>query len=366
MSSSKIPSISFSDLIGDNQEELSMERVESLLTKMTQAISHQSMTNPNQLVRVVHNDKVIWMSQQQAAQYLEIEDSEDDIQQSIQKALSSDLSIIRQELEVLIALARYTLNRFTELEAISKEEVNRFEPAIQRRQSELNQAVSSTIESEAVLSEKRRRNPLLGEYEEWMGEFLNAKSNGDKEYALRLAQQLKDKKKQYLLQSRAIEPDVRTIHYHRLNLQKTKKRILKTQNELCESRMEFLQIEIEDLRNSIGEVQDESHSAEVSGLDEASEEINKLRTYDLDEVQNQIDTKINELNALDQETDVLDKQERKVDAVIDHIQQNILEETEQKFDSEKIKAKPKSIQPSTPAQDTPQKKSKRSGMHFQR
>lgn len=364
MSFDKAPAISFNDLIGEGQESLSMERVESLLSYMTSAISDKANTNPNHLVRVVHDGRVIWMSQKQAIDYLETEEDSTTLQNSVQKALRGELKIIRQELEILIALARYTLTHFKEMEAINRQEIERFEPSLTRRQNELNEGISRTSESEAILNEKRRRAPLLAEYENLMGEFINAKSAGNQSFAMELAQKLKQKKKQYLLLSRAIEPDVRTIHYHRLNLQKTKKRILNTQNELCSSRKDFLQIEIDQLRNSVGEVQEELDAAQETGLGDASEEIDRMRVYDLDDAKSQIDEKIGELEALDKETAVLDKQEQQVDCVIQHIQENILQEVEQKMNFDQIKSQGKKIDTSSPQSSPKQKKG--SGMHIQR
>lgn len=366
MDANSFPGISFSDLIGEGQEMLSMERVESLLGKISNKITGAANISPNQLVRVMHNGKVIWMTQKQAADYAAQPPDENKLQKDVLRALKGELNIIRQELEILLALARYTLNHFKENEAISKEEIERIEPALKRRQSEINEGISQTAESESVLRQKRRRNPLLDEYEDLMGEFINVKTTGNREIAMNLAKQLASKKRQYLLLTRAIEPDVRTINYHRLNLQKTKKRILNTQNDLCSTRKDFLQIEIKELQRNLQVVKDETDVAASDGEISASAEIGRLSAFDEDMAQAQLEEKTMELTSLEQETAVLNKQESEVDTLISHISENVLNEVESKLSMDQVKSNAPKITQSSRSSDTPKPKKTSSGMHIHR
>ncbi|MBZ0255345.1 hypothetical protein K8I31_04755 [bacterium] len=349
-----------------------MDRVEVFLDKVMAAISDRVSINPNQLVRVMHKGKVVWMTQEQAVNYLDQGES-GSLVNDVQMALKADLKIIRQELEILLALATYTVKKYKEQEAISSEEIARIEPSLGRRQYEISDGVTQTAQSEALLQEKRRRNPMLDEYEDMMGQFLNEKAKGNMDEALRLARVLAERKKKYILLSRAIEPDIRTIQYHRLNLQKTKKRILNTQNDICSTRIDALQIELNDLQTSINQVKSNTADAEERGMDSASAEISKLRIYDIEETKKEIEQKATELSTLEKESSILERQEQEVDAVISHIAENILGEVDAKVDMEGIKAKQEHKQMSTP-KNAPApddgggsaKKSSTHGMHFKR
>ena len=367
---STIPGVSFKDLMGGDDGAFSMDNVEVFLDKVMSAISSRVQINPNQLVRVMHKGKVVWMTQEQAVNYMDQGES-GSLASDVQAALKADLKIIRQELEILLALATYTVRKYKDQEAIQPEEIARIEPSLVRRQHEISEGVNQTAQSEALLQEKRRRNPMLDEYEEMMGQFLNEKAKGNMDEALRLARILAEKKKKYILLSRAIEPDIRTIQYHRLNLQKTKKRILSTQNDICSTRIDALQSELNDLQSSINQVKSNTADAEERGMDSASAEISKLRLYDVEGAQKEIEQKATELSSLEKESSILERQEQEVDAVISHIAENILGEVDSKIDMEGIKAKQEKKQMSAPKPagepaDDGQKKSRAHGMHFRR
>ncbi|MBI1389871.1 MAG: hypothetical protein GC154_15635 [bacterium] len=365
-----IPGISFTDLLGGEDQPFSLDRVEVFLDKIMAAIADRVQINPNQLVRVVHRGKVVWMTQDQAVNFLDTGEEGDSLHHDVQSALKADLRIIRQELEILLALATYTLGKYKQLDAISPEDFARIEPSLARRQREISDGVAQTAESEAILHEKRRRNPLLDEYEDMMGRFLNAKSNGQMDEALKLARELAGKKKNYLLLTRAIEPDIRTIQYHRLNLQKTKKRILNTQGDLCSTRIDALQLELNDLKTNLTEVKSKLAEAEERGMDSANDEISKLRTYDLEGAEQEIKEKVVELHSLEKETAVIQRQERELDAVISHIAENVLGETDIKVSMDDVKHQQRMSNPKKPessaAPDDGQSAKPRHGMHFKR
>jgi len=217
------------------------------------------------------------------------------------------------------------------------------------------------------MTEKRRKSPLLDQYELTMGEFMNARENGNSIRASELAKFLASNKKQYLRIARAIEPDVQTIYYHRLNLQKTKKRIISSQNDLCSTRKDALQFELEQLRDNIHSVRQSMESAEEEGLDAAAVQIDKLRLYDVDKAEEEILEKSGELDALAKETSILDRQEKEVDVVIQHISENILKAPEIKVNLEEMQNVPR--KPGVKMQQSHQPdavKKRGSGMHFKR
>ena len=331
MDSSKIAGISFTDIFGEDSSSISMEKVDAFFRKAIDYTASANKISPNQLVRVVHGKKVMWMTQQQASLYLKDDGESGEMQKDVEKAIRGNLKYIRQELEILLALALYSFSHYKQLNSISPKDIDRIGPSLQRRQSEINEGISQTIEGEAILDSKRRKNPLLGEYEEMMGAFINAKNKGDQASAMQLARQLAEKKKYYLLLARGIEPDIRTIYYHRLNLQKTKKRILSTQGELCSSRLDTLRLEITEIRQNLNSIKDQIRAAEESGQDSAALTIQKLKNYDLSDTEKVLNEKSVEMLAMKTESKIIEKQEAEVDSVIQNIQENVLGETDTKI-----------------------------------
>lgn len=366
MSYYKAPGIMFSDLVGDGQEGLTMERVESLLSRVTQGVSERAQVEPYKLVRVCHDGRIVWMTQSQASEFLDQPDNDNKMKREVQRALQGELMLIRQELEILLALAQYTLNHFKQTQAIGEKEISRIEPMLSRRKHEINESFSETAQHEMILAEKRRRNPLLDEYEELMGKFLNEKASGNHQIAVEFAKQLAAKKKKYLLLARAIEPDIRTVHYYRLNLQKLKKRLLNSQNDICSTRMDFLQIEIKALQSALSNVKQQISDAEAQGPGSATHEIIKMSLSEGEAVQQKIEDKVQEYSALGKETAIIAKQEQQVDSLIQHISENVLQEVEQKFSMEQVKSSGQKIQMESNKAPQNQAAKRASGMHFNR
>ncbi len=358
---SEMAGVSFSDLFGSEDGEISMARVEKFLDQVVDFASDNAKTSPNELVRVVHDGRVMWMSQEQASDYL-AQSSKADVRRDVERALKGELGFIRRELEILLAVAMYTFKKCVEAQTISKKAAERIEPGLKRRSQEVSDGISETSESEMVVEDKRKRNPLLGEYERLMGEFLNEKSKGNMEQATALAKELNEKKKNYVLLTRSIEPDVRTIYYHRLNLQKSKKRILTTQNELCSSRKDTLQLELNELQHNMKKVQSQIQNAEEEGQDTAFMALQKEQLY----AEEKLSEKSSEMGALNEESSIIEKQERDVDSVIQTISENVLGETDAKVDVQAAMKKD-TMKMKKPVKKTaaPVKK-KGSGMHARR
>lgn len=360
---SSMAGVSFSELFGSEDGEISMARVEAFLDQVVEFASETAKISPNELVRVVHGGKVMWMTQQQAADFLEESSSRQEVRRDVERALKGELKYIRRELEVLLAVAMYTFKKCTEAQLISQESIERIEPGLRRRSNEISEVISQTSESEMVVENKRKRNPQLGEYEKLMGEFLNEKSKGNMQRATELAKELNLKKKTYVLLTRSIEPDVRTIYYHRLNLQKTKKRILGTQNELCSSRQESLKVELTELQMNMKKVQMKMQHAADEGHDTALGAMRKEQLY----TEEKLKTKNTELSALAEESSIIEKQEQDVDAVISTISESVLQETDAKFNVQDALKKDAMKTMKKPApKSAPAPKQRGSGMHVRR
>lgn len=361
-----IAGVSFDQIFGSDGENTSFERVEAFLDKVVAVASEQAQQTPNQLVRVVSNGKVTWMTQEQALDFIKINDTQQ-MKKDIERALRGELKVIRQELEILIAIAMYTLDHYKTNETLDEKEIQALEPSINRRRRELNDGVSETAASETLLAEKRKRAPVLQEYETNMADFLSSKARGDMQRAAELAKWLEMNKKKYVLLSRSIEPDVRTIYYHRLNLQKTKKRIINTQNELCTSRQDALKVELQTIQTQLNEVHQATVSSESDGMENAVGDLKELSrtdsTIDMGEAQKMLLEKTNELTALENESKVLEKQSNEVQGVINVIAEDVLKEPGLKDDvSNALKATAKPKIETTKATAPPPKKTS-GGMH---
>lgn len=356
----RLAAISFADLFGEDNTKLSMERVEAFINRAVELSSTIANITPNQLIRVIHEGKILWMTHQEAKNYLANTDQAD-LQEDVEKALHGALIYIRQELEILLALANYTFNKFVQDKAISPMEINQFSASLQRRKAELKESVSQTAHCEAILKAKRRENPLLDEYEQLMGEFINAKNHGDMDTAMKLARHLAEKKKYYLLLAHSIEPDIHTIYYHRHNLQKAKKRIINTQGQLCSSRLESLRLEISELQENLESIKNQLKAAEDNGEETASATLKKEDLFSLKTKEKELTNKSSELLSLKTESKILEKQETKIKSIIQQIQENVLQDPQSKPNVVDLKRKQKKVH-SLPQQSTTPK-SKQSGMH---
>lgn len=357
-------SVQFEDILKlfESDRAISMERVEQFLEKAVHAASKNTNIQPSKLVKIIHEGKVTWITQSQAKEYLERSETPD-LQKLVRRALTDELKIIQQELEILHTIATYTFNQFKRRHAISKKDVERIEPSLKRREREINDGLSETANCESLIATKRRNAPILDEYETMMGEFMNEKKKGNEGKAVSLAKQLIKMKNKYLLYARSIEPDVQSLYHYRLNLQKTKRRLLNTQNQICYSRRDFLGFELEELYRTITEVHGKIKELRELGLDTLSskEEIPELQNFA--EAKREYETKKSEMKTLDYESKILEKQEKEVSEVINHISENVLQESETKVDMDNIK---RHTQPATQQKKTKdeEKKRKSTGMHY--
>jgi hypothetical protein len=355
MSDTKNPKpiiVTFDQIQANANDRVEFSEVEALLNQISQQAADEARLSPNQLVRVVHNQEILWMTQKQALDFLQNQ-TESDLQKDVELALKSDLKFIRRELEIWICLAQHILESLKEDESLSQEEITQIEQSLQRRKKELQNGVLHTTESEAMVANKRKKTPILDEYETIMGQFLNAKDQGDQEKAATYAKILNENKKMYLLLSRALEPDLQTINYYRLNLQKTKRRIINTHQELCASRTNNVNLEIQRILEELQVISKETKAAEQEGLNQAHAEIKKqdIRTLfkSRKHLEINLDYKEKELQSLTVESSILQKQEQQTGQVIQHITENILKGYDPKVDIGEIKSITRISTPPKPA-----------------
>lgn len=324
-----VTSISFSDIFGGSNGELSLEKLEGLLDRLLEEESAKQNTDPNQLIRIVHEGEVIWVTSAQAKEFLNEATSEGEeakLRMNVERALKGDRRILQQELLLILAFATSTFERYRTDERLSKETIERIEPALSRREQEIGTTFRQLEQVEAKIESYRNRYPILGEYEKRMGELLNAQQKGDIATARNIAVDLAKGKKEYVLMTRALQPDINEAYFHRLQSQKIKKKILNTQQGLVSGRGTNLRIEIADLQQQMKGIKAEAGLGNVDPLSARNQLI---------QARDSIQDRVKELETIVQESKVIAMKEAETDAVISHIAANVLGDTELSVDVEK-------------------------------
>jgi len=307
--------------------------------------------NPNELVRVVDNGKVSWISAQQAQLYLQSDaQSTDGLREKVERALKGDARILHQELRVLLAITAGTFENLNAEGLFDEKEQEKIRPSIQRRESEISDTFTQLYEVEGRISSIRARQPLIAEYEERMGRLLNLQSEGRIEEARELARYLATEKKKYVLMSRAIEPDVNTAYFHRLNAQKTRKKTLNLQQNLCQKKEGAIGLRIDQLQTKMETIEDQINRAEMTeATDPTQAEIALRAKEELLLADHEIQEANHQLAAVQTENKVLEKQEKEAQMVIEHIATNVLKDKELAID---VQAQVKDIEQRRRSQPT--------------
>ena len=328
--------ISFEDIFGADGQDLSVEKLENLLDRLIEDEAQKSDADPNELIRVVHEGEVIWVTAEQAGDFLKessTDGEEANLRRNVERSLKGNRQILQQELLLLLALATSTFERNRKANLVGKQEAERVGPALKRREGEIHSTFRDMAAVERKIELYRKQQPILVEYEQRMGELLNAQQAGDLDTAREIAGKLVTDKRQYVLLSRALQPDVSEAYYHRLQSQKIKKKILGTQKEMVVGRGQSLQLEITDLHNRFKKIKSDAtaqaadQSSGPVNLDEAREKLAQTREA--------IEERVKEFEIVKKEAHIISKQEAETDAVISHIAENVLGDTELAVDVDK-------------------------------
>ncbi len=331
--SSKVdaPDLGFDDVFGaDSDADLSIQRYEEFWERARPETAQKKGVNPNQLVRFVHNRKVHWITQDEANTYLQLANDEDKrenaVKKEIKRALRGETKSVGDELSVLLAISSSILNRYKREDAIPESEIRRIEPTLHRRFQEVKNNVDCLNEVEDVILNKRKKEPIFDEYENMLGEMMNLKRQGKIQEAARLAGELEGKKRQYLILSRSIEPDVYTNYYYRMELEKCKKRILTIQKYLTSQRENSLEEEIKELRSGLQELRQEHDEEEgliargvTTDLGQYEDRIEKM-----EEMEEKLKDDEAEMESIEKESKILVSQIENADDVISYISEEVL------------------------------------------
>lgn len=324
-----VGSLSLERLKG-NPGEVSLDRLYEVLDQLITSEAQKQNTSPNELIRVVHNGKVTWVTAQQAGLYLRsdsADEEEEQLRDNVERALKGHAKLLHQELWVLLAIAQGTFKDLRNQGLFESQEARKIEPSLRRREDEIRDTFTQLYEVEGRIAAARERQPLLAEYEARMGQLLNLQQVGKLDEARTLAIQLAAGKKRYVLLSRVLEPDVNTAYFYRLNSQKTKKKILTVQQTMCLKKEGSLGLHIEELQSHMETVKGQMAHAEATMAGDATQaEIISKAQDKLLKTDQEMQQVHGELHAVKAEARVLRKQAKETDMVIEHIATDILKD----------------------------------------
>ncbi len=272
---------------------LHYDTFKSKISNQTKVLSEFKETDPNQLIRFVSKGRVIWMTHEQAVRMLE--EDENGLKNDIENTLNGDIVAIRQEMQVLLAHLRHSLEEYCEKKAIPSKEAGRLNPMIEQRDQELQAGIENSILTQNLLEEKKKTRPFLNEYEHLMAQFVSISDDRNSLLARHLAQQLQKHKNTYLKQLDALEKEMKQSYKSRLTLQKSKRNIIDTQIDVCQTRHSSLETE---------------SAASASGTTNETENL--------------------ELVCLETATNLWKKEKHRVEAVIENIADEVLQEPDLK------------------------------------
>lgn len=321
-----VAKVSFHDLFGDDDEQTSLKKLNQFLGNVVDLSSETHGVSSAALVKIAHNDELIWLTQEQADRYLQnhsYHGNEGELRKAVEKALKGESVYIKQELQVLMTMAELTMEQCRNDPGIDQVEVRRLVPQLTRSQLEIDRALQDIAELEENIAEVRKSQPQIVKYEKKIGELLDHKSKGQWDSARTIAKELEKKKNQYLLSCRAIEPDLNTITFRRLDLQKVKKRLLSIHRYLCAQKLDGLEMEINELRKRIRSLQGQPGDVPSEVKPETA-----TRGLELKKISEKIEFDQTLMSSFNQQDRLLKNQEADTQSVITEIACNILKKPE--------------------------------------
>lgn len=311
------PSISFEDLFGVSAADVTLDQLDSLLEECSRKSSDSLNQPENELVKVVDQGVVRWLTAEQAREALSAaKDAKDDsLKQSLQFALKGDARLLAMESQVLFVLAQSALRRYEKDQLIPKEEIQRAEPNFAR----LGRAVTYTLAElrgiERRIDETRKRNPLIGAFELKMSQLLTYQKDGRADQALELARELASMKQKYVMLSRGMQSDVNEARLQRLEVQRNKKSVLSWHRYLAAQREGVLLEENAQIKKSIENMR--------AVLSRTVIEKQEKFAHQMQFRNNQLIRNESELTAVQQEIEHLKRKENEAASVIEHLETQI-------------------------------------------
>ncbi|HPA48141.1 MAG TPA: hypothetical protein PK395_20425 [bacterium] len=343
---------SFSKIPDAGTDDLGFEQLQRLIENLVQQEAARKKTSPNDLIRVVRGNEVVWMTAEEADTLLasDTESEDDRLRNSVERALKGETRILHVELRAMIALGMEMLDRYAKEGAVDPNEVKRIRPIFIQLERRINTTVGRLKEIERRIQDYRRSNPIFDEFEGKMGRLLNLQRTGKGEEAAYLAQELVTLRKRYLFLSRGLASDTNVVYGHRLDLQKNKKTILSNQKYLAAQRAGMLEGLLEKGRARLGVL--------CRGLP-VEEAIKGERKEEIVTCMDDLKARQSELKAVSKGLQVIEIQEKEVESVISHVIQNVVQEEPAEPDDVERTAEPQQGNSESGQEDKPKAASRR-------
>jgi len=233
-------SVDIGQIFGQSENITAFEKQRQSWDQESREAVRKKKVSQNGLVRVFHEGKVLLLTTDEAAKILQEKEGEDAAQdalrRNLEKALYGGGRAVAEELRMLFFFAVQSLTERVKDESISDKEAESMTMNLRRRFNEAEENISALVQVENELTQRKNAEPIFAAYESKMARMIRFKRDGQMEQAVALAKELERDKKLYLLHSRALEPLTYASYYHRLDLQKSKSRVLKIQQQLTEMR----------------------------------------------------------------------------------------------------------------------------------
>lgn len=245
--------IDYDTLLPPDADDLTPDRLESVLEKVIADALKQASLEGAALIRVAGDDGIRFLTLEEAAAYVQSspEKEESDLKRNLEKALREDPRVLEKEIQIVLWLARLTLKKYRDNALILPEEIRRVEPQLLRLARQVHYQLKKLRECSHKIKELRQKHPILTEFEQKVIQLLQYQKAGDQDQARELAHQLGMIKHQYLRFSRGIESDIQASNILRLDLQRQKKSILSCHRYLAAQREGRLQETSHGLRKNI-------------------------------------------------------------------------------------------------------------------
>lgn len=310
-------SISFETVFGNPSGDIPLAQIEDFLDKVVQDHFQNSKSDTYELIRVVDQGKVFWMTAEQTEQYILSMDDEHrkTLKKKLNDTLRGDSVILSQEIKILLMLAFGTLKQYRKATLIPYQEIQRVELVLNR----VGRAAYTTLDQlrqvELHIKDTRRKNPVVDEFERKMAQFLTWQKQGENDKAALLAKDLVNLKKRYLIVSKVLTNDKNLSQTYRLEAQRNKKAILSNQKYLSAQREGVLQDELNDLRITMKNVKTIIEK-------ESGEERLKYEQMLKDNEEKQSKSAY-ELNLVQREKVLLEKKEKETDEMIQKMEEEL-------------------------------------------
>jgi hypothetical protein len=319
--------ISLRDLFDDQNKKLSSERLEGFLENIVDLSLEGHDARPELLVKFIYDGELIILTQEQADRLLKDPSYQggylNELRHAVERALKGDVACIRQELIVLVMMARMTLEQFKKESNIDKLEVLRQYPILERTEKEVDKILSDIEDMSRRIEKARSLHPIISEYESKVGQMVNKQMDADLSTARQIAWELQMKKKHYLFCCRSMESDIKGIQFRRLDLQKIKRRLISIHNYLLAQKVNELNIEVDTLKKKIKEQIASGQSIESISNTISSSDPNQENLKELEAMIKVLEEREQQVQSIKVQTNVFQKDESMTTLVINDIESTV-------------------------------------------